>query len=54
MGKFEPRADKGIFLGYSSRSKEYKCYNKRIRKIVESIDVVIDEACRNQEQMKSS
>jgi hypothetical protein len=44
LGKFEPRADEGIFLGYSSRSKAYKCYNKRLRKIVECIDVVINES----------
>jgi len=29
LGKFEPR-EEGIFLGYSSRSKAYKCYNKRL------------------------
>ena len=45
--KFEPRVDEGILLGYSSRSKGYKCYNKRLGKIVESIDVVVDEACKN-------
>jgi len=44
LGKFEPRSDEGIFLGYSSSSKAYKCYNKRLRKIVECIDVVIDES----------
>ena len=44
LGKFEPRAYEGIFLGYSSRSKAYKCYNKRLRKIVECIDVVIYES----------
>jgi hypothetical protein len=44
LGKFEPRANEGIFLGYSSRSKAYKCYNKRLRKIVECIDVVINES----------
>ena len=38
VGKFEPRADEGILLGYSSRSRAYKCYNKRLRKIVECID----------------
>ena len=27
IGKFEPRADEGILLGYSSWSKGYKCYN---------------------------
>ena len=54
LGKFEPRANEGILLGYSCISKGYKCYNKRLGKIVESIDVVIDEACRNSEQMKST
>ena len=46
LGKFEPRADEGIFIGYSSRSRAYKCYNKRLRKIIECIDVVIDESDR--------
>ena len=42
-GKFYSRVDEGIFLGYSTRSKAYKCYNNRLRKIVESINVKIDE-----------
>ena len=42
-GKFEARADEGIFLGYSSHSKAYRCYNKRTRKIVDCVDVRIDE-----------
>ncbi|MDL1267427.1 transposase, partial [Yersinia pestis] len=42
-GKFEERADEGIFLGYSSSSKAYRCLNKRTRKIIESDDVRIDE-----------
>lgn len=44
LGKFESRVVEGILLGYSSRSKWYKCYNKRPQKIVESIHFVIDEA----------
>eukprot|EP00253_Pinus_taeda_P009741 PITA_09741 len=43
LGKFEPRADEGILLGYSPHTKAYKCYNKRLGKIIESIDVVVDE-----------
>jgi len=43
LGKFEDRADEGFFLGYSTHSKSYKCYNKRLRKIVESVDVKFDE-----------
>ena len=41
--KFDDRADEGIFLGYSIRIKAYKCYNKRLQKIVESADVKFDE-----------
>jgi len=54
LGKFEPRAYEGILLGYSSKSKGYKCYNKRLGKIVESIDVVVDEACKDPKQIKST
>ena len=51
--KFEPRADEGILLGYSSQSKGYKCYNKRLGKIVESIDVVVDDAGDNPKQIRT-
>ena len=43
LGKLEPRADEGILLGYSPHSKAYKCYNKRLGRIVDNIDVVVDE-----------
>ena len=43
LGKFDDRADEGIFLGYSSKSKAYRCFNKRSRKMIESIDVKVDE-----------
>jgi len=33
IGKFESRANERILLGYSSRSKGYKCYHKRIQNI---------------------
>lgn len=42
-GNFDSWVDEGIFLGYSPRSKAYKCYNYRLKKIVESIDVNVDE-----------
>ena len=36
--------DEGIFVGYSSKRKEYKCYNVRLGKVVETINVKIDES----------
>ena len=53
LGKFEPKAEEGILLGYSSQSKGYKYYNKRLGKIIESIDVVVDETCKNPKQIKT-
>ena len=44
MGKFDSRSDEGIFLGYSSTSKTYRVYNKRTMKVMETINVVIDES----------
>jgi hypothetical protein len=46
MGKFDSRVDKGILVGYSSTRKAYKCYNLRLNKVVESINVTIDETSR--------
>jgi hypothetical protein len=43
MGKFESRVDKGVLVGYSSTRKAYKCYNLILNKVVESINVTIDE-----------
>ena len=43
MGKFDFRSDEGIFLGYSSISKAYQVYNKRTKKVMETINVVIEE-----------
>ena len=44
VGKFDSRSDKGIFLGYSFTSKAYQVYNKRTMKIMETVNVVIDES----------
>jgi hypothetical protein len=46
MGKFDSRVEKGILVGYSSTRKEYKCYNLRLNKFVERINVTIDETGR--------
>ena len=44
VGKFDSRSDEEIFLGYSSTSKTYRVYNKRTMKVMETVDVVIDES----------
>ena len=42
-GKFDAKSDEGIFLGYSTRSKAYKCLHTNTNKIVESANVNFDE-----------
>ena len=44
LGKFDAKADEGIFLGYSLHSKAYRIYNKRTMNIEESIHVSFDES----------
>ena len=44
VGKFDFQSDEGIFLGYSSTSKAYQVYNKRTMKVMETVNVVIDES----------
>ena len=44
MGKFDSQSDEGIFLGYSSTSKAYRVYNQRTKKVMETVNVVIDES----------
>ena len=44
VGKFDSRIDEGIFLGYSSTSKTYRVYNKGAMKVMETVNVVIDES----------
>lgn len=43
LGKFDTRVDEGILLGYSTKRKVYICYNKRLRRVVESKNVKVDE-----------
>ena len=43
LGKFDPRSDEPIFLGYSSHSKAYKVFNKRTLCVEESVHVLFDE-----------
>ncbi|KAH9763753.1 hypothetical protein KPL70_001275 [Citrus sinensis] len=43
LGKFDPKSDVGIFLGYSNSSKAYRVYNKRTLVVEESMHVTFDE-----------
>ena len=43
LGKFDPRSDEAIFLGYSSHSKSYKVFNKRTLCVEKSVHVLFDE-----------
>ena len=44
LGKFDAKNDEGIFLGYSVNSWAYRVFNKRTKTIMESINIVIDDA----------
>jgi hypothetical protein len=54
MGKFDGRADEGIFLGYATNNKVYKCFNKILHKLVDCIDVRIDEEASVKDQQRIS
>lgn len=41
--KFDAKSDEGIFIGYSTRSKAYKCLNVNTNKVVESANVNFNE-----------
>ncbi|KAJ9544153.1 hypothetical protein OSB04_023860 [Centaurea solstitialis] len=43
LGKFEPKSDESIFIGYSHNSKTYQVFNKRTRTILESSNVNFSE-----------
>nr|GEW46904.1 hypothetical protein [Tanacetum cinerariifolium] len=43
LEKLQPTADTGIFVGYAPSKKGYRIYNKRTRRIMETIHVQFDE-----------
>nr|GFB24857.1 hypothetical protein [Tanacetum cinerariifolium] len=43
VGKLQPKADIGIFIGYAPTKKSFRIYNRRTRRIVETIHVDFDE-----------
>ncbi|GKE61078.1 hypothetical protein Tco_1511445 [Tanacetum coccineum] len=43
LGKFDAKADIGIFVGYAPAKKAFKIYNRRTRIITKTIHVTFDE-----------
>ncbi|GKB20484.1 retrovirus-related pol polyprotein from transposon TNT 1-94 [Tanacetum coccineum] len=43
LGKIKPKADIGVFIGYSETSRGFRIYNRRTKKIMETIHVKFDE-----------
>ncbi|GJS77858.1 putative ribonuclease H-like domain-containing protein [Tanacetum coccineum] len=43
LGKFQAKADIGIFVGYAPSRKGYRIFNKRTRRLMETIHVTFDE-----------
>nr|GEV46868.1 retrovirus-related Pol polyprotein from transposon TNT 1-94 [Tanacetum cinerariifolium] len=43
LGKLQPKVDIGIFIGYAPTKKAFRIYNRRTRRIVETIHVDFDE-----------
>ena len=54
LGKFDEKADHGIFIGYSLNSHAYRIYNKRLMIVEESVHVVFDEVDRKSIQVSKN
>ncbi|GJZ78459.1 retrovirus-related pol polyprotein from transposon TNT 1-94 [Tanacetum coccineum] len=54
LGKLQPRADIGIFIGYAPSRKGYRIYNKQTRQIMETIHGQFDELTEQMAPVQSS
>nr|GFB16159.1 hypothetical protein [Tanacetum cinerariifolium] len=54
VGKLQPKADIGIFIGYAPSKKAFRIYNRRTRRIVETIHVDFDELIAMASEQRSS
>ncbi|GJV98571.1 retrovirus-related pol polyprotein from transposon TNT 1-94, partial [Tanacetum coccineum] len=43
LGKLQPKADIGIFIGYAPTKKAFRIYNRRTKRIIQTIHVDFDE-----------
>ncbi|GJV15125.1 retrovirus-related pol polyprotein from transposon TNT 1-94 [Tanacetum coccineum] len=54
LGKLKAKADIGIFVGYAPTKKAYRIFNKRTRKIQETVHVTFDELSEGLTSVQSS
>nr|GEZ06840.1 hypothetical protein [Tanacetum cinerariifolium] len=54
LRKLQPKADIGIFIGNASTKKAFRIYNRRTRRIVETIHVDFDELTTMESEQSSS
>ncbi|GJT94949.1 integrase, catalytic region, zinc finger, CCHC-type containing protein [Tanacetum coccineum] len=54
LGKLQPKADIGIFIGYAPTKKAFRIYNRRTRRIIETIHVDFDELTAMASEHRSS
>nr|GEV09183.1 retrovirus-related Pol polyprotein from transposon TNT 1-94 [Tanacetum cinerariifolium] len=54
LGKLQPKADVRIFIGYAPTKKAFRIYNRRTRRIVETIHVDFDELMAMASEQSSS
>nr|GEZ83198.1 retrovirus-related Pol polyprotein from transposon TNT 1-94 [Tanacetum cinerariifolium] len=54
LGKLQPKADIGMFIGYAPAKKAFRIYNRRTRRIVETIHVDFDELTAMASEQSSS
>nr|GFA99056.1 hypothetical protein [Tanacetum cinerariifolium] len=54
LGKLQPKAHIGIFIGYAPTMKAFRIYNRRTRRIIETIHVDSDEVTAMASEQSSS
>nr|GFA05016.1 retrovirus-related Pol polyprotein from transposon TNT 1-94 [Tanacetum cinerariifolium] len=54
LGKLQPKANIGIFIGYAPTKKAFRVYNRRTRRIVETIHVDFNELTAMASEYRSS
>nr|GFD24957.1 retrovirus-related Pol polyprotein from transposon TNT 1-94 [Tanacetum cinerariifolium] len=54
LGKLQPKADIGIFIGYAPTKKSFRIYNQRAKRIIETIHVDFDELATMASEQSSS